>query len=101
MEYSSLSEQIFLHSLTDTGIDLIDTNNGNDTTNFALIEPNYRTAVNPETGIMPETEVFSLSAGITKARIYMWIEGQDIDCWNQIADGNIYVNLEFMGRPVK
>jgi len=35
---------------------------------------------------------------IQKMRIFIWIEGQDIDCWNQIAGGNIYANLEFMGR---
>lgn len=35
---------------------------------------------------------------IQKMRLFIWIEGQDIDCWNQVADGNLYVNLEFMGR---
>ena len=35
---------------------------------------------------------------IQKMRIYVWIEGQDVDCWNHIADGNLYLNLEFMGR---
>lgn len=35
---------------------------------------------------------------IQKMRIYVWIEGQDVDCWNHIANGNLYVNLEFMGR---
>lgn len=35
---------------------------------------------------------------IQKMRIYIWLEGQDIDCWNQTADGNIYANLEFLGR---
>lgn len=33
-----------------------------------------------------------------KMRIYVWLEGQDIDCWNQITEGNIYVNLEFLGE---
>ena len=27
-------------------------------------------------------KIFHLDAGITKARIYMWVEGQDIDCEN-------------------
>lgn len=33
-----------------------------------------------------------------KMRIYVWLEGQDIDCWNQITEGNLYVNLEFLGE---
>lgn len=35
---------------------------------------------------------------VKKIRIYLWLEGQDIDCWNQIAGGNIYANLEFTSR---
>lgn len=36
---------------------------------------------------------------VQKMRVYIWLEGQDIDCWNQIVEGNIYANLEFMGEP--
>lgn len=32
-----------------------------------------------------------------KVRLYFWIEGQDIDCWNDIADTDFLVNLEFVG----
>ena len=35
---------------------------------------------------------------IKKIRIYFWIEGQDIDCWNHMAGGNIFANLEFTGE---
>lgn len=45
------------------------------------------------------TEITSINGGeIKKIRMFIWLEGQDIDCWNQIADGNIFVNLEFFGR---
>lgn len=41
-------------------------------------------------------EMTTVSVGeVKKIRIYFWLEGQDIDCWNQIAGGNIYANLEF------
>lgn len=30
-------------------------------------------------------------------RIYFWLEGQDVDCWNQIKGGSLYANLEFRG----
>ena len=40
-------------------------------------------------------QVFSLPAGITKMRIYMWIEGQDLDCENNASGTDITFNLEF------
>lgn len=39
--------------------------------------------------------IFSLPAGITKVRVYMWIEGQDVDCENNASGGNIKYNLQF------
>lgn len=35
-----------------------------------------------------------------KVRLFFWIEGQDVDCWNDIADTDFLVNLEFVGVPV-
>ncbi len=35
----------------------------------------------------------------TKIRMFIWIEGQDVDCWNDIADGSFYINLEFAVQP--
>ena len=40
------------------------------------------------------TQVFQLTAGITKFRIYMWIEGQDIDCENNATGSNIVFKLQ-------
>ena len=40
------------------------------------------------------TQVFSLSEGITKFRVYMWIEGQDIDCENNATGSNIVFKLQ-------
>ena len=39
--------------------------------------------------------IFSLPAGITKMRVYMWIEGQDLDCENNASGTDITFNLEF------
>jgi len=39
--------------------------------------------------------VFSLPAGITKIRVYMWVEGQDVDCENNASGGNIDYSLQF------
>ena len=35
----------------------------------------------------------TLEAGVTKVRIYMWIEGQDIDCENNATGTDISFNI--------
>lgn len=70
------------------------TNDGTDTENFALIDPDYKTPVDTETGKITATNVFSLKTGITKVRVYMWIEGQDIDCENTASGTDITFNLQ-------
>ena len=40
-------------------------------------------------------KVTDLVAGITKVRVYMWIEGQDIDCENYATGASISYNLQF------
>ena len=42
--------------------------------------------------------VFTLNAGVTKMRVYMWIEGQDIDCENNASGTDITFNLELSIR---
>ena len=37
--------------------------------------------------------LFTLQAGITKVRIYMWVEGQDVDCENNASGGSIKYDL--------
>lgn len=39
------------------------------------------------------TAIFSLSAGITKMRIYFWVEGQDVDCENNASGTGISLNI--------
>ena len=78
-----------------TGVKLIDTNNGNDLTNFTEITPSYVTPVDTATGLINPTDIFSLNAGITKVRVYMWVEGQDIDCENTASGTDISFNLQF------
>ena len=38
---------------------------------------------------------FSLSAGITKVRVYIWVEGNDVDCLNSVAGAALTANLKF------
>lgn len=57
---------------------------------FKNIVPTYSTE-NAWTGTKA---IFTLSAGITKMRIYMWVEGQDVDCENTASGGNIIYSLQ-------
>lgn len=45
-----------------------------------------------ETAFKP---VFTLPTGVTKVRVYMWIEGQDVDCENNASGGDITFDLQF------
>ena len=61
---------------------------------FADVTPNISTTV---AGI-PTTKyerVFDLEAGVTKVRIYMWVEGQDVDCEDNASGGSVAYNLQF------
>ena len=40
-------------------------------------------------------QIYSLQAGITKIRIYMWVEGQDVDCENNASGGALTYSLQF------
>jgi len=66
-----------------------------DSTKFALVTPDYQTtAANTST-----FEFTSLGPGVTKIRVYMWIEGQDIDCENTASGGNVEFSLGFTLEP--
>lgn len=71
----------------ETGVALSST----DSAYFGLVTPNYQTTA-AQNGV--QFDMFSLQAGITKVRIYMWIEGQDIDCENSASGGNIIYTLQ-------
>ena len=50
-------------------------------------------------GFTENKEIFNLQAGITKIRIYMWVEGQDVDCENNASVGNMSLSLQFSTNP--
>lgn len=58
---------------------------------FAVVTPDYTTTTG-QTGQLP---VFGIQTGITKVRVYMWVEGQDIDCEDAASGGVIKYNLQF------
>lgn len=68
---------------------------GQDTTNFAAVTPTYVTLADENGKITAPKNIFSLEAGVTKVRMYMWIEGQDIDCENAASGTDIAFNVQF------
>lgn len=68
--------------------------------------------VDPVTGMTPlaagineaiagEPVIIRLAQEIPrKIRLFVWIEGQDVDCWNDIATGHFAVNLELAGESI-
>lgn len=75
--------------------------------NFSTITPDYVTLANANGEMLnadgsegtkekpAEQKIFTLTAGITKVRVYMWIEGQDVDCENTASGTDISYNLQF------
>lgn len=40
-------------------------------------------------------QILHLDKGVTKVRIYMWVEGQDVDCEDYASGGDLTYNLQF------
>lgn len=44
--------------------------------------------------------LFVLNEGeVVRIRLYVWLEGQDVDCTNAIADAQITANIQFLAQP--
>lgn len=61
-----------------------------DATKFKVVTPTYKT----KAGFTHYIPAFRLTKGITKVRIYMWVEGQDVDCENSASNGHISFDLQ-------
>jgi len=59
----------------------------------------YFTSVNPDVAttesFLSNQHLLNIPAGITKVRIYMWLEGQDVDMENHAAASKLRYDLEF------
>ena len=43
----------------------------------------------------PVEGILNLEKGITKVRVYMWVEGQDVDCDNSASGSDITFDVQF------
>jgi hypothetical protein len=62
-----------------------------DSSKFAQVTPDLKTTI----GNSQNFAFTQLPVGVTKIRVYMWVEGQDIDCENTASGGKISFNLGF------
>lgn len=73
------------------GITLAKANATDQADNFQAMTPDIQTKV----GNQDAKELFTLEKGVTKVRVYMWVEGQDVDCENNASGGQISFTLQF------
>ena len=62
---------------------------------FASVDVDYPTAY----GFSSNTKVWDFKAGITKMRVYVWLEGQDVDCENGASSGNLEIKFQLTTNP--
>lgn len=62
----------------------------------------YFSIVNPDIkleksffGGETKRQLFKINEGITKIRVYLWVEGQDVDCEDMASGANLNFNLQF------
>lgn len=74
-------------------IDRATINDGTDDKHFAEMAGAGLTKTN--TGASETANFIHLDEGITKIRVYMWVEGQDVDCDNSASGTDIVFNVQF------
>lgn len=60
---------------------------------FKAMTPDYKTKAGADFNAYQA--IFTLKKGVTKVRIYMWIEGQDVDCQNSASGSKAKFDLQF------
>ena len=76
-------------------VELSDANSTNYPNLFNSVDIDIYTKSENETNKV----LYDIPAGITKIRIYMWLEGQDVDSENMASHGDISYYLEFTLNP--
>lgn len=62
---------------------------------FSVVDVDYSTSY----GFSGNTKVWDFKAGITKMRVYIWLEGQDVDCENGASSGNLEIKFQLTTNP--
>lgn len=93
-ESSQLSYEGVLTNIASSSSDFVSLTETNSTKwpqYFAKVTPDIATTTE-HTGA---TTTLKLKSGVTKVRVYFWVEGQDVDAENDATGTNMMLNLEF------
>ncbi len=91
LSYSGVSREI----AASQNITLGDATASKNPSFFSNVNVNYQT----NTGFTTNKQIFDFKAGITKYRVYIWLEGQDVDCENGSSSGNLEFKFQFTTNP--
>ena len=47
-----------------------------------------------------EINLFNINDGVSKVRVYLWVEGQDVDCENEVSGTSFEIDLVFNSENV-
>lgn len=73
--------------------------NSTDETYFGDVNNLFSTSKNWKNTASENQHVFDLPVGISKVRIYAWVEGQDVDCENETSGSTFNFNIIFTTNP--
>lgn len=77
---------------------MVDVSNANSTNYPSLFKP-VSVDIHTKSNNSLNNKLFDIDTGITKVRIYMWLEGQDVDSENEASHGDITYFIEFTLNP--
>ena len=92
LSYRGVSSAITL----DNDVLLTGTDAGEDDTHFKEVKTaDNLTLISTTATSTDNKQLWELDPGITKVRIYMYVEGQDVDCENSASGSNLSFDLQF------
>lgn len=94
--YSTLPYSGVINNISDSSnITLGRANSTNYPAYFKTVDVDYSTP----TGFTENKKVWSFKPGITKMTVYIWIEGQDVDCENGSSSGDLEFKFQLTTNP--
>ncbi|MGN1029000.1 MAG: hypothetical protein ACI4P7_02795, partial [Bacilli bacterium] len=91
INYDGVTDEI----TREDNISLSEATEEKNSTKFKKVDIDYATKTNRDS----YEKIFDLPSGISKIRIYIWIEGQDVDCENEASVGDAKLTLKLSTNP--
>ena len=91
LNYDGVTDEI----TREDNISLSEATEEKNSTKFKRVDIDYATKTNRDS----YEKIFDLPSGISKIRIYIWIEGQDVDCENEASVGDAKLTLKLSTNP--